>query len=236
MQRLTAMLLLALVLIVTTSGADEFFDERYVQVVAGASYFPTVTMVVVGDIGSEILPTMEFIQRHALGPTIQLVAPVREWLKVGAAFSWAYDSFAYEEEGRMESEFNLQMTAYSLAIQAPFSIFRSDWLDVDIVPGFNYYGASHRPDSIIAHGETYSDVDYRGSAEWTGTGFSGFLSTTLYFGDLLVKLDGGWIVGGVDVDRKLFIEGDGDEESDIFIDPASTLSNFQVNVGVGYFL
>ncbi|MBD3399673.1 MAG: hypothetical protein GF399_05010 [Candidatus Coatesbacteria bacterium] len=231
----TLLILLLTALITAPVLAEEFFDERYFQLSVGTVYLPYQTSIVVADLVSKEIPTYEFIDRHLLAYSARLQFPIREWFKLGVQFAWSKDTFAYEDEGRMESEFDLDIKHYFLAFQMPISLLRGDWIDITLSPFFAYYGASQSPENIDPSRETRTDVWYRASCEWSGVGFGGTLGAAFYFGDFMVGLEGGWLQGGIDVDRKLYIEDEEDDDQDYYLDPSSTMGGYLFSVEAGYF-
>ena len=231
----TLLCLLLFALISAPVIADEFFDERYFQFSVGTIYLPYQTSVVVADMVTREIPSFEFTDFHTLGYYARLQFPIREWFKLGAQLAWANESMTYEEPGRMESEFNLDMSLYYLAIQMPISLFTTDWIDVTVTPFFAYYGGNQTPTDIVPSRETQTDVWYRASCEWNGVGFGGTVGTAFYIGDFMIGVEGGWLQGGIDVERKLYIEDEDDEAMNYYLDPSSTMGNYLFSVEAGYF-
>jgi hypothetical protein len=214
--------------------ADEFFDERYIQITGGACLFPTKSCVVLTEHGFGETPSFEFLDHRVLGASVKLLFPIREWIKLGAQLAYTVNVYDYTDPGKMTSEFDLRIKATLLSLQAPFSLYYNDWFDLMLIPQIFYYGGGQSPQNIRAGLESSNELIGRTQLEWEGVGIGGSLGADFYFEDLFVHLEGGWLQGGVDVDRMLWEEGT-DEEEAIYLDPSSEIGDFILYGGVGYF-
>ncbi len=224
----------ALVLLTAASLADEFFDERYIQITAGASFFPTKSCVVLTDFDYDEMPSYEFLDHQVLGTSIKVLFPIREWIKLGAQVIFTVHDYEYTDPGKMTSEFDLHITAALLSLQAPFSLYYNDWFDLMLIPQLFYYGAGQSPENMRTGLEGHNELIGRTKLDWNGVGIGGSLGADFYFGNLFIHLEGGWLQGGVDVERLLWKE-EGDEEEAIYLDPSSEIGSYILYGGVGYF-
>jgi hypothetical protein len=230
------LLVTALVLLAAAAALadDEFFDERYIQVTAGVAVFPTKTCVVLTEYDYREIPGYEFLDHQILGGSFKILFPIREWVKLGAQVNYAVLDYPYDDPGKMTSEFDLRITATLLSLQAPFSIYQNDWLDFMLIPQLFYYGAGQSPQNMVPGLEGYNDLLTRTSIEWQGVGIGGSLAADVYFDDLFLHVEGGWLQGGVDVDRLLWKEETAEDPA-VYLDPSSEMGNFTLSAGVGYF-
>jgi hypothetical protein len=213
---------------------DEFFNERYIQVTAGVALFPTQTCVVLTEYDYREIPSYEFLDHQVLGVSFKVLFPIREWVKLGASVSYAVLDYPYDDPGKMSSEFDLHILATMLSFQVPFSLYYNDWLDVMLIPQLYYYGAGQQPQNMVPGLEGYNDLLTRTSIEWEGVGIGGTLGADVYFGDLFLHIEGGWLQGGVDVNRMLW-KAETDTEPAVYLDPSSEMGNVIFSAGVGYF-
>ena len=225
---------LVLWLAAAAQADDEFFNERYIQVTAGVAMFPTQTCVVLTEYDYREIPSYEFLDHQVLGVSFKVLFPIREWVKLGAQVDYAVLDYPYDDPGKMSSEFDLQILATLLSLQMPFSLYYNDWLDVMLIPQLYYYGAGQQPQNMMPGLEGYNDLLTRTSIEWEGVGIGGSLAADIYFGDLFLHLEGGWLQGGVDVDRMLW-KNETDTEPAVYLDPSSEMGNTIFSAGVGYF-
>ena len=230
------LLVTALVLFAAAAAQadDEFFNERYIQVTAGVALFPTQTCVVLTEYDYREIPSYEFLDHQVLGVSFKILFPIREWVKLGAQVSYAVLDYPYDDPGKMSSEFDLHILATLLSLQVPFSLFYNDWIDVMLIPQLYYYGGGQEPQNMVPGLEGYNDLITRTSIEWEGVGIGGSLAADFYFGDLFLHLEGGWLQGGVDVDRMLW-KAETDTEPAVYLDPSSEMGNALFSVGIGYF-
>ncbi|HUT97464.1 MAG TPA: hypothetical protein VM054_00135 [bacterium] len=229
-------LVTALVLFAATAALadEEFFNERYIQVTAGVAIFPTKTCVVLTEYDYREIPSYEFLDHQILGVSLKVLFPIREWVKLGAQINYAVLDYPYDDPGKMSSELDLHILATLLSLQVPFSLYYNDWLDVMLIPQLYYYGAGQQPQNMVPGLEGYNDLLTRTSVEWQGVGIGGSLAADVYFDDLFLHLEGGWLQGGVDVDRMLWKE-ETDTEPAVYLDPSSEMGNVIFSAGVGYF-
>ncbi|OGD72126.1 MAG: hypothetical protein A2Y64_09345 [Candidatus Coatesbacteria bacterium RBG_13_66_14] len=231
------LLITALVLcaVAAAQADDEFFDERYIQIGAGVAMFPTKTCVVLTEYDYREIPSYEFLDHQVLGISFKILFPIREWVKLGAQVNYAVLDYPYDDPGKMSSEFDLHVMATLLSLQMPFSLYYNDWLDLMLIPQLFYYGAGQEPQNMVPGLEGYNELVTRTSIEWEGVGIGGSLAADVYFGDLFLHLEGGWLQGGVDVERMLW-KAETDTEPAVYLDPSSEMGNVFFSAGVGYFL
>jgi len=230
------LLVTALVLCAVTAAQadDEFFNERYIQVTAGVALFPTQTCVVLTEYDYREIPSYEFLDHQILGVSFKVLFPIREWVKLGAQVDYAVLDYPYDDPGKMSSDFDLHIMATLLSLQIPFSLYYNDWLDLMLIPQLFYYGAGQKPLNMVPGLEGINDLTTRTNIEWQGVGIGGSLAADVYFNDLFVHLEGGWLQGGVDVDRQLWKEETPTEPA-VYLDPSSEMGNVFFSAGVGYF-